>query len=46
MVNGRWAVHLLDSINADVSVTLGRTLSRKIMFEALRRLAEGCARRF
>jgi hypothetical protein len=31
---------LLASVNADVSATLDRTLSRKIMFEALRRLGD------
>jgi DNA-binding HxlR family transcriptional regulator len=31
---------LLVAVNADVSVTLGRTLSNKVMFEALRRLAD------
>ena len=30
---------LLNSVNADASVTLGRTLSNKVMFEALRRMA-------
>jgi DNA-binding HxlR family transcriptional regulator len=30
---------LLDSVNADVSVTLGRTLSNKVMFDVLRRMA-------
>ena len=31
---------LLDSINADVSVTLGRTLSNKVMFDVLRRMTD------
>jgi DNA-binding HxlR family transcriptional regulator len=31
---------LLDSINVDVSATLGRTLSNKVMFDVLRRLAD------
>jgi DNA-binding HxlR family transcriptional regulator len=30
---------LLDSVNADASATLGRTLSNKVMFDVLRRLA-------
>lgn len=37
---------LLDSVNADASVALDRTLSNKVMFEALRRLADlGLVRR-
>jgi DNA-binding HxlR family transcriptional regulator len=37
---------LLVSVNADASASLGRTLSNKIMFEALRRLADlGLVRR-
>jgi DNA-binding HxlR family transcriptional regulator len=31
---------LLDSIDADAIAVLGRTLSNKVMFEALRRLAD------
>jgi DNA-binding HxlR family transcriptional regulator len=31
---------LLGSVNADASATLGRTLSNKVMFEALRRLTD------
>ena len=37
---------LLESVNADASAALGRTLSRKIMFEALRRMTDlGLVRR-
>jgi DNA-binding HxlR family transcriptional regulator len=38
--------NLLNSINADVSATLGRTLSNKVMFDVLRRTADlGLVRR-